>query len=128
MGIPDAAAQATDKGVTINMQNIQFAADSAELMPSETDKLDKIGKILTKYADRDIMVAGFTALAGTAETRKDLSERRARAVADYLIRNRVRKPEQVIIQGYGAEKPVADNSTEEGMRKNRRVEITILEN
>jgi len=40
----------------------------------------------------------------------------------------VRTADRVVIRGYGAERPIADNSTEEGMRRNRRVEITILEN
>ncbi len=45
-----------------------------------------------------------------------------------LIANGVRTADRIVVQGYGAEKPLADNRTQEGMRKNRRVEITILEN
>jgi outer membrane protein OmpA-like peptidoglycan-associated protein len=49
-------------------------------------------------------------------------------VADYLIGKKVRGPERIVVRGYGAEQPLGDNATEEGRRKNRRVEITILEN
>ena len=126
--IPDASVRVSDEGIVISLENIQFAPDSAVLRPTERPKLDKIAEILMKYHDRDILVGGHTALAGTAAGRLQLSLERAGAVADYFINKKVRSPDRVVIRGYGAEKPVADNRTEEGMRKNRRVEITILEN
>ena len=126
--IPDASVRVSDEGVVISLENIQFAADSSVLRPSERPKLDKIAEILMKYPDRDVLVGGHTALAGTAEGRLQLSLERAQSVADYLLSKKIRTPDRVVIRGYGAEKPVADNKTEEGMRKNRRVEITILEN
>lgn len=118
----------TDKGVMISIENIQFQPDSAELAQSELEKIAAIAEILKRYQGRDILVAGHTALAGTAGGRKKLSEERARAVAEELIRDGARQPSEVQVAGYGAERPVADNSTAEGMAKNRRVEITILEN
>ena len=126
--IPDASVRVSDEGIVISLENIQFAPDSALLLASEKPKLDKIAEILMKYPDRDILVGGHTALAGTAAGRLQLSQERAGAVADYLLSKRVRSPERIVIRGYGAERPVAANNTEEGMRKNRRVEITILEN
>ncbi|MCL2129719.1 MAG: OmpA family protein [Treponema sp.] len=126
--IPDASVRVSDEGIVISLENIQFAPDSSILMASEKLKLDSIAEILMKYPDRDLLVGGHTALAGNAAGRLQLSLERAQAVADYLLGKRVRTPERMVIQGYGAERPVADNSTEEGMRKNRRVEITILEN
>jgi outer membrane protein OmpA-like peptidoglycan-associated protein len=126
--IPDASVRVSNEGVVISLENIQFDPDSAILRPSERPKLDKIAEILMKYPDRDILVGGHTALAGTPEGRLELSLTRAGTAADYLIGKRVRTPERVVIRGYGAEQPVADNRTEEGMRKNRRVEIVILEN
>ena len=126
--IPDASVRITDEGIVISLENIQFAADSAILRPSERPKLDIIAQILMKYPDRDILVGGHTALAGTAAGRMQLSQDRAAAVAQYLLSKKVRSPERVVIRGYGAEKPIADNRTPEGMAKNRRVEIIILEN
>ena len=127
-GIDDASVRVSNEGVVISLENIQFAPESAILLGSEKAKLDKIAEVLMKYPDRDILVGGHTALAGTAEGRQQLSLARASAVADYLIGKNVRSPGRVVIRGYGAEQPVADNGSEEGMRKNRRVEITILEN
>ena len=126
--IPDASVRVSDEGIVISLENIQFAPDSAVLLTGERAKLDKIAEVLMKYPDRDILVGGHTALARTAEGRLQLSYERAQAVAEYLVSRNVRTPDRVVIQGYGAERPVADNRTEEGMRKNRRVEITILEN
>jgi outer membrane protein OmpA-like peptidoglycan-associated protein len=128
LGIDDASVRIVDEGITISLENIQFRPDSAILLESEKTKLDKIGEILLRYPGRDILVGGHTALAGTAAGRQRLSLERAAAVSDYLISKRVRDPSHVVVRGYGADKPVADNSTAEGMRKNRRVEIILLEN
>ncbi|MDR2072741.1 MAG: OmpA family protein [Spirochaetaceae bacterium] len=128
LGINDASVRIVDEGITISLENIQFQPDSAILLASEKEKLDKIGDILMRFADRDILVGGHTALAGTAAGRMKLSQDRAAAVASYLISKGVRESPRVVIRGYGAERPVADNSTAEGMRRNRRVEITLLEN
>jgi len=126
--IADATARITDEGIVISLENIQFAPDSAVFLPGEIDKLSIIAEILMRHPDRDILVGGHTALAGTAESRQRLSIERAGVVADYLLRRNIRTPDRVVIRGYGAERPIADNVTEEGMSRNRRVEITILEN
>jgi outer membrane protein OmpA-like peptidoglycan-associated protein len=128
LGIGDASVRVVDDGIAISLENIQFDADSAELRQSETAKLDKVGEILLRYQDRDIQVGGHTALAGTAEGRRQLSLERAAAAADYLIGKRVREADRVVVRGFGAEQPLGDNGTEEGRKRNRRVEITILEN
>ena len=128
MDIPDVTVRAVDEGITISLDNIQFQPDTAVMLPGEREKLDKIVDILLRYRERDILVGGHTALAGTAEGRMKLSVERAAVVADYLITRKARTPDRVVVRGYGAEKPLADNGTEEGMRKNRRVEITLLEN
>ena len=126
--IPDATVRLTTEGIVISLEDIQFAPDSAVLLPGELYKLDVIADILARHPDRDILVSGHTALAGTPESRLRLSTERAGTVADYLIRRNIRTPDRVIIRGYGADRPVADNRTTEGMRRNRRVEIIILEN
>jgi outer membrane protein OmpA-like peptidoglycan-associated protein len=128
LGIGEASVRVVDEGIAISLENIRFEADSAILLPGEQAKLDKIGEILRSYQDRDILVGGHTALAGTAEGRRQLSLERAAAAADYLIRKGIRTPDRTIVRGFGAEQPLADNGTEEGRRRNRRVEIIILEN
>jgi outer membrane protein OmpA-like peptidoglycan-associated protein len=128
MGIEDAGVRVSDDGVVISLEDIQFMPDSAVLMESEKEKIDQIAGILLKYPHRDLLIGGHTALAGNAAGRQTLSEERAAAVAEYLIQRQVRSPDRIVVRGYGAERPVADNRTDEGMRRNRRVEIPILEN
>lgn len=128
LDVPDTDVRADDRGVTITLQNIQFPPDSAFLRDSEKDKLDRIGDILRQYPERDILITGHTALAGTSEGRQQLSEQRAAAVGQYLLETGVRDPSRLLYRGVGAREPIADNATEAGMRRNRRVEITILEN
>jgi len=127
--IPDVVVRAVDEGISLTLENIQFSADSAKMLPGEQQKLERIAAILKRYPDRDIVISGHTALGhGTREEHIELSQERARAVANYFLANKVRTADRMVIRGYGADKPIADNKTEEGMRKNRRVEITILEN
>ncbi len=126
--IRDTTVKADESGVTITLEDIHFKAESDVLMPEEQDKLSKIGAILKKYPERDIFIAGHTALAGTEAGRQTLSEKRAKTVADYLLMLGVREENRLTYKGFGAKFPVADNSSEQGMKKNRRVEIKILEN
>ena len=127
-GINDVRVESVDKGVTLILEDIQFLPDSTVLAAGELEKIKKIGVILKNIPGRDIMITGHTALAGTEEGRKKLSVERAGAVAEYLLKLGAKEEKEIMIQGKGALEPVADNSTAEGMRRNRRVEITILEN
>jgi outer membrane protein OmpA-like peptidoglycan-associated protein len=127
--IPDVVVNVVDEGISLSLENIQFYADSDRMLPGELEKLERIAAILKRYPGRDIVISGHTAMArGTREEHLKLSQERARAVSDYFLANKVRAADRMVIRGYGADKPVADNKTEEGMRRNRRVEITILEN
>lgn len=127
MGISNTTVEKTDEGITISLENIQFEADSAHLLPAEKEKIEKIGKLLSNYPDYELLISGHTALAGKAEDRQVLSEQRAAAVANYLIELGVREQHHIFTRGFGAEKPIAPNTTEANMARNRRVEITVLE-
>jgi outer membrane protein OmpA-like peptidoglycan-associated protein len=127
-GMPNVSVAATDEGVTISIEDVQFEADSARLKAPELAKIARIAELLKRYPDRDILVAGHSAAAGYAAGRKRLSEDRAKAVAESLLTTGARPPERVRVTGYGDERPIADNATETGRARNRRVEITILEN
>lgn len=128
MGIQNVTVSKGEKGLTLSLEDIKFQADSAELLDSEKMKLEQIAQILEAWPENDILVTGHTALAGTAKMRQELSEQRARAVADYMILLGVRDRFHIFTQGFGATKPVAPNTTEEGKERNRRVEITIMDN
>ncbi|MDR2897640.1 MAG: OmpA family protein, partial [Spirochaetaceae bacterium] len=68
-----------------------------------------------------------TARAGSRASQQELSEERAASVGQYLVELGVRDQYHVFTEGVGSDKPVADNGTEAGRARNRRVEITILE-
>jgi len=128
LDIPEVSVRIVDEGITISLDDIQFYPELSRMLPGEREKLDKIVDILKRYQERDIMVSGHTARVGTEESSRKLSVERATVVADYLIEKKARPQERVVVRGFGSERPVADNSTDEGRKKNRRVEITILEN
>ena len=125
--ISDTSARITDEGITISLSNIQFLANSAELPDAEKRKLQEIARILENISIRKILVTGHTALAGSAEDQVKTSQDRAAAVAAYLVSLGARRAGEVFAQGFGSDRPIADNSTPRGMALNRRVEITLLE-
>ena len=100
--------------------------DSAILMESEKVKLEKIAEILKGFPN-DLLITGHCAERGTEKNRQIISEERATAVADYLLHQNVRTKDRIFTKGLGSREPVAPNTTEEGRKKNRRVEIIILE-
>jgi outer membrane protein OmpA-like peptidoglycan-associated protein len=128
--IPGVTVQPTEQGVTITLENVNFPPNSDTLMPAEQEKLRRVADILKKIPDRDIAIAGHTARAAgyTEEDYAKLSLQRAQAAANFLLSLGARSDQHMTARGMGAGTPVGDNSTEEGRRKNRRVEITILEN
>ena len=128
--IPGVTVKPSDNGVTITLENVNFPPNSDQLLPAEQDKLRRVAEMLRKYSDRDISIAGFTARAPgyTDADYQKLSEQRANAAANFLLSTGAVTAKRLTARGMGASSPVGDNSTEEGMRRNRRVEITILEN
>lgn len=125
--VQNTSARVTEEGVTISLSNIQFLANSAELAETEKGKLREIAQILQSISKRRVLVSGHTALAGTVQDQLKTSLERAQSVASYLVFLGARRPDEIFVQGYGSERPVADNETPQGMALNRRVEITILE-
>ncbi len=121
-------AEIVDEGVKISLDDINFYPDQPVMLPGQEEKLDGIIGILIRYPLRDIQVIGHTAYIPGHGDGQVLSEQRAETVARYILKAGVRARENVTIRGKGNKDPVADNSTEQGRRLNRRVEIVILEN
>ena len=116
----------TPAGLKISIKNLQFKPDSDQLLESEKERLDKIASVLLNAKDSSFLVEGHTASTGNPSGEMSLSIKRARAIASELSKRGI-PAEKFICKGWGATKPIADNSTPEGMAQNRRVEITILE-
>ena len=112
--------------ITLNMPgNVTFATDSSDLSPAFFDVLTSVGKVLGKYEQTVVEVAGHTDNTGTESYNQALSERRASSVAQYLRTHGV-DSRRIIEVGMGELRPVAENSTESGRQANRRVEITMV--
>lgn len=115
----------TPNKVVVNFKNpIRFAWDSEQIKPVSNKQLSQTARILKKYPNHHITVVGYSDSTGDKAYNKDLSERRAKAVADALIRKGV--PEQnVSYKGLGATNFVATNKTAKGRAANRRVELEL---
>jgi len=104
--------------------DITFENDRADIRSNFYSTLNSVSIVLKKFNKTTIKVAGYASSTGSAMHNQELSERRARSVADYLISHLI-DPNRVMAVGYGARYPVASNDTLEGQARNRRVEITI---
>jgi outer membrane protein OmpA-like peptidoglycan-associated protein len=104
--------------------DILFTSGSAALAPGAEDKLREVAGILQQYPRTTIEVVGHTDSVGSEASNQVLSERRAAAVRDVLVRDGV-SPARIVTRGAGELRPLADNSTREGRARNRRVDLTI---
>lgn len=112
--------------IILNMPgNVTFDVDQADIRPDFFEVLDSVALVLEEYEKTLVEVAGHTDSTGSAEYNQALSERRARAVANYL-RGQGIQSQRFLIIGHGESLPIADNDTDEGRRLNRRVELTLV--
>lgn len=117
----------TDSGTRLSIHDLQFEPDSPVLLPGETERLDKIAKLLKMVPEKTkFLVEGHTARIGEEDGEYELSLERAHTIAKALIERGI-SADRIICKGYGGKLPIADNETPEGRALNRRVEITILE-
>jgi OOP family OmpA-OmpF porin len=105
---------------------VLFDFDSATLHTAGRQLLDEILKIATLCPDIGAIVAGHADSIGDKEYNIDLSERRAESVVAYAVSNGI-DPDRLTAVGFGFSQPVADNSTDEGRAKNRRIEFRVQE-
>lgn len=123
---PGWITEETDRGVRISIRNLQFAADSANLLDSEKSRLDAVAKALLAIPEGHFLVEGHTAATGRPAGEMELSIQRAQRVIEELC-TRGLSAEQFIYRGFGGTVPLGDNTTASGMALNRRVEITVME-
>jgi outer membrane protein OmpA-like peptidoglycan-associated protein len=114
----------TDRGIVSEVGGVQFATGTSNLSPQARESLSRFAGIVASYPDLKFKVEGHTDSTGSDATNQELSTKRAIAVRDYLIGQRV-AASSIDAEGLGSSNPVADNSTNAGRAKNRRVEIVI---
>lgn len=111
---------------TLVLKNILFETNNAILLPLSYSDLNILADYLIKNPTVNIEVSGHTDNIGSENHNKILSEKRAKAIVNYLTAKSI-KMSQITYKGYGSLRPIATNETEEGKSQNRRVEFTIIE-
>jgi outer membrane protein OmpA-like peptidoglycan-associated protein len=106
---------------------VYFDVRKADIRSDSIVVLDRIGTILQEHAYLKLEVAGHTDSGGSEEANMEMSLKRAKSVSTYLIDHFAISPHRLKVIGYGESRPVADNSTTEGRRMNRRVEFRSIE-
>ncbi|MGA0367939.1 MAG: OmpA family protein [Kiritimatiellia bacterium] len=111
--------------------NIEFDTDKATIRSADYDELAEVIKLIESVPTSTVVVEGHADKRKTSKRQYnlDLSQRRANTVRQYLLSNGEGiQPERITAKGYGFDRPIAPNDTEENMQKNRRVEIVIDRN
>jgi outer membrane protein OmpA-like peptidoglycan-associated protein len=112
------------EAVDLAAKNIFFKLGSVQLLPISFSALDEIVKVLKENPDLLLDIEGHSDNVGSALVNKSISAKRAAAIFDYLVRKGI-DPNRLLTIGYGSEKPIAANDTEEGRAQNRRVELKL---
>jgi outer membrane protein OmpA-like peptidoglycan-associated protein len=122
-----AETRRTALGLVMNLNSdyLKFDFDKAELHPSDKELLSRIAGILMASPDYTVSVNGHTDDVGTDEYNQKLSERRAQAVRDYLVKAGL-PPGIFTVTGHGKKQPLVPGTSEKARAKNRRVELGIV--
>jgi OOP family OmpA-OmpF porin len=109
---------------TIVLDNVLFDFDKTAIKPDAAKILDRLVTFLKENPDKRVDLEGHTDSVGTDQYNQGLSERRAASVKDYVVKKGI-DGSRITARGLGKAKPIADNNTEQGRAKNRRVEVKI---
>ncbi|MGC3978543.1 MAG: OmpA family protein [Paludibacteraceae bacterium] len=122
LALLNAGENANDKKIC--MYNLEFEFNKSVLHTSSIDYLNQITELLLKFKNIDMTIVGHTDSIGTQDSNLRLSKERALAVYNYLIKKGI-KSSRLSCEFYGSTKPINSNETEEGRKKNRRVEFIV---
>jgi OOP family OmpA-OmpF porin len=134
-GVPDASdicpgtpsgAKIDERGCWVLNQDYLFDFDKAVVKPAYYKDLDEVATVIMHNKNLKVQIEGHTDSIGTESYNQGLSERRAKAVREYLVNQAGINPADLSIVGYGETRPIASNATKEGRAKNRRVELTPI--
>ncbi|WP_421795293.1 DUF6089 family protein [Haliscomenobacter sp.] len=122
-GCPEIKSE--DKAIlAFAMSNVNFETNSAKLLPSSLEVLDKVAEVMQRYPEFKLMIEGHTDDVGDAAANQRLSENRVQTCALYLQSKGINAA-NLRTQGFGESKPIADNRTPAGRKQNRRVEFRV---
>ena len=113
-------------GASVVLQNIFFETNKSVITPLSYPALDRVISFMKKNPAIKVEIDGHTDSVGSEAYNQRLSQARAQAVVEYLVKHGISR-DRLVAKGFGESKPVAPNTTPEGRAKNRRVEFKILE-
>ncbi len=126
--VPDAQVERVGEGINVTFNSaLLFKINSSDLSDSAKASLNKMSGIFNEYPETNILVEGHTDDTGTDEFNMQLSEKRAKAVADYLETKGVSNT-RFSVKWYGETEPKYANTTDANRQLNRRVELAIIAN
>ncbi|MDQ6479273.1 OmpA family protein [Dyadobacter sp. LHD-138] len=126
--IPDATVERVGEGINLTFNSgLLFKLNSSELSEGAKTELKKVGGILSKYDDTQILLEGHTDDTGSDDYNMKLSERRAESVSKYLESQNIPSA-RLRTKWYGESQPKFANDSEVNREKNRRVELAIFAN
>lgn len=119
--------QPIEKGASITLKNIFFESNQFELQPQSKSELDKLVFLLQENPKLIIQIDGHTDNIGQPKDNLQLSNNRAKSLVDYLLSKGITF-QRLSYKGFGAGKPIADNTTDEGRALNRRTQLSVISN
>lgn len=114
------------EGASFVLRNVFFESDSYQLMAESFTELNYVVRLLQLNPSLKVEIGGHTDATGSKAYNLDLSEKRAKAVYDYIVDKGIAVT-QLHYKGYGFDQPLESNATEEGKSKNRRTELKVIE-
>ncbi len=117
-------AKETSRGTVVTLGSVLFASGQADLKSDALQNLYSLVTFMRENPERSALIEGYTDNVGSDAFNFDLSQRRAEAVRDFLVKNGV-GAERVTARGYGEASPIASNDSATGRQQNRRVEIVF---
>lgn len=118
-------AKQTERGFELTLNDVLFEFNKAELKPGATRSLANVAEFLRENPERKITIEGYTDNLGSDAYNRELSQRRANSVRDFLVQSGI-SADRITARGLGEAYPVASNQTEVGRQENRRVQIIIM--
>jgi outer membrane protein OmpA-like peptidoglycan-associated protein len=126
MQSPQIQVNSDARGTVISVSDILFETGSTTLTPELIASLTRFAKILLTSANYRVMVEGHTDNRGPESYNQTLSEQRAQSVLQFLTGQGI-APERLSATGYGMSRPIDDNETTDGRKRNRRVDLVVQE-
>jgi outer membrane protein OmpA-like peptidoglycan-associated protein len=126
--IPRPKSEKAQQEITevLELDIVEFLTGSAQLTPKGQATLDKVGSILAQVPDLPVGISGHTDNRGNRAMNLDLSRRRAESCRDYLVKKGIAAT-RLTTEGFGPDKPVDTNDTDEGRQRNRRIDFSVKE-